>query len=249
MKIEKKLWIGFFMNLLGVVLGILLTFGVNSLYQKHEEKKKTKEILILVRNELQANKTWFTNQENSMRRDVSAYKKILKAEAENSWKSIPEDTLKAYFFQTQSLEFAQLTTSAWQIFQNADIIQKMTDKELIIRLTDCYYWIGKIQDLIQTQYWNNKMSAIVPEVDTHKYFDALMNKKEAVFFYTKMSSEDFDIWNIFPFIDAIIDYTIVLLDNHGDYKYDMTEKDAEINSYIESRVDSVSMKNDTTDRK
>ena len=38
MKINR--WSGFFTNLLGVILGITLTFGVNSLWQKREEKKK-----------------------------------------------------------------------------------------------------------------------------------------------------------------------------------------------------------------
>jgi hypothetical protein len=36
--------------------------------------------------------------------------------------------------------------------------------------------------------------------------------------------------------DAIIDYVVMLLDKHGDYRYDMEEKDNEVNAYIQSRV-------------
>ena len=241
MKLKNKTWIGFLVNLLGVILGILLTFGVNSLYQRRDEKNKMKEMLILVRNELETDKMWFENQEKIMRQDVYVYKKIL--EAKNDWTSIPKDTLRAYYLRTMSLEFNQLTTSAWQIFQNAEIVQKMRDKELIIRLTDCYFWIEKIQEIIVTEYWNEKRLRIAPEVDMYKYFDALMSDKNTVFFYTNMTSETFDAWNLFPMIEAIIDYTINLLDDHGDYRYDMAEKDKELEAFIQSRMDSVNMPN------
>ena len=241
MKKRNEIGLGFLLNLLGVILGILLTFGVNSLYQKREESKKTQEMLILVRNELQTNKSYFKNQESIIRKDSYVYGKIL--EANNNWASIPEDTLKDYFIQTMYLEFNQLTASAWQIFQNAEITQKMPDKELIIRLTDCYFWIDKIQDIIMTEYWDVKKTAVVPEIDMYKYFDTLMSKKEAVFFYTHMSNDAFGIWNLFPMIDAIIDYMVILLDNHGDYKYDMGEKDKEFEAFILSRIDSVTVEN------
>ena len=238
MNMKNKTWIGFLVNLLGVILGIMLTFGVSSLYQKRDEKNRMKEMLILVRNELETDKMWFENQEKIMRQDIYVYKKIL--EAKSDWTSIPKDTLRAYYLRTMSLEFNQLTTSAWQIFQNAEIVQKMRDKELIIRLTDCYFWIEKIQEIIVTEYWNEKRLRIAPEVDMYKYFDALMSDKNTVFFYTNMTSETFDAWNLFPMIEAIIDYTINLLDDHGDYRYDMAEKDNEIEAFIQSRMDSVS---------
>jgi len=237
MNMKNKTWVGFLVNLSGVILGIMLTFGVSSLYQKREEKSRLKEMLILVRNELETDKMWFENQEKIMRQDIYVYKKIL--EAKSDWTSIPKDTLRAYYLRTMSLEFNQLTTSAWQIFQNAEIVQKMRDKELIIRLTDCYFWIEKIQEIIVTEYWNEKRLRIAPEVDMYKYFDALMSDKNTVFFYTNMTSETFDAWNLFPMIEAIIDYTINLLDDHGDYRYDMAEKDNEIDAFIQSRMDSV----------
>ena len=237
MKKRNEVWYGFLMNLLGIILGILLTFGVNALYQKREENKRIKEMLVLIRNELMTNKEYFKNQERIMRKDSYAYGKIL--EAKNDWKAVPEDTLKEYLNRTMYLEFGQLTSSAWQIFQNSEIIQKLEDKELIIRLTDCYFWIETIQDNIKAEYWNEKRLAVASEVDMYKYFDALMNRKETVFFYTMVSSKDFTNWNLFTFIDAIIDYTITLLDSHGNYVYDMGEKDKEFELFIQSKMDSV----------
>ena len=232
-------WKGFFINLLGVILGISLTFGVNSLWQKREEKKKITEMLILVRNELVVNKEWFENQEKVILEDKYVYGKIL--EAKGDWKSIPFDKLKIYYARTIYMQISPLTTSAWQIFQNSELIQKMTDKELIIRLTDCYFWINEIQKHIMTQYWEPKTKHVAPEIELYRYFDALMNNKETVFFYNTTTTNE-DIWSIFPFIDAIIEYNIAMLDKHGDYRYDMDEKDKEYESFIEAKVDSALQK-------
>ena len=240
MKEKNKLGLGFLLNLLGIVLGISLTFGVSSLYQNREEKNRVKEMLTLVRNELQTNKTWFKQQESMMRKDSYVYKKLL--EAKGNWAAIPKDTLEAYRYRTMSLEFDQLTASAWQIFQNAETTQKMKDKELLIRLVDCYFWINKTHDLITTEYWDEKKLAVPPEIDLYKYFDALLENKRTVAFYTTMSDENFINWNLFPMIDAIIDYTTALLDEHGDYKYDMAEKDKELQAFIDARIESVNKK-------
>ena len=32
----------------------------------------------------------------------------------------------------------------------------MKDKELVIRLADCYFWINKVHDLITEEYWAEK---------------------------------------------------------------------------------------------
>ena len=240
---NKHLWTGFFMNLSGVVLGIILTFGGNSLWQKHEEKKKTREVLILVRKELNTNKEWFKHQERVMRTDSHVHKKIL--EANGNWKSFHADTLMYYYHRMLHFEITELTISAWQVFQNSDIIQGITDKELVIRLADCYFWIKKVEEMIMNNYWDGKSKAAISELDPHKFFDAVMDNRESVYFYNSMSSDQHSLWTLFPTIDAIIDYTIRLLDEHGDYRYDMDDKDEAFESFVNARVDSLLQKNDT----
>ncbi|MCL1973653.1 MAG: hypothetical protein FWG54_02415 [Bacteroidetes bacterium] len=234
---ETKVWSGFFTNLLGVILGIVLTFGGNALWQQREEKKKSKEMLILVRNELETNKEWFKSQETFISMDRYVYQRVL--ELKGNWKSIPQDTLEAYKTRTTILGVNQLTFSAWQILQNSEMIQKMTDKELVIRLMDCYFWINKMQEVIMKEYWDRKVKALPFETDLYKYFDVVMSNRESVSFYTVMSSHSFGFWNLFPTIDAIIDYTIMLLDKRGDYRYNMEEEDREMELFIQARIDSV----------
>ena len=81
---KRMKWSGFFTNLFGVILGITLTFGVNSLWQQREDKKRTKEVLILVRNELKTNKDMFKTHEKRIKTESYVYQKIV--EAKQFWK-------------------------------------------------------------------------------------------------------------------------------------------------------------------
>ena len=251
---KNKNWSGFFTNLLGVILGIMLTFGVNSLWQKREDKKKTKEMLILVRKELEINKEWFKNHEKTIRKEYRVYKNII--EAKDNLAVIPMDTMQIYLSLMGSFSDSQLTTTAWQIFQNSEIIQKMTHKELVIRLTECYWLTNKIQELVIKEYWDKKQKAFVYELDSYLFFSEVLKNKESVYFYTLMGKVDgynTNFMNIFSIAEAFIDYAIMLLDQHGDYRYDMDEKDKEqitclearVDSLLNSKIDSIHQKNDT----
>jgi hypothetical protein len=233
------------MNLLGVILGILLTFGGNALWQKHEENQRTKEMLILVRNELKENKDWFKRHEKIIKKDKYVYQQIVKADGQ--FANIHIDTLTVYFNQLISWEDYILTTSAWQIFQNSEMIQKMTDKELVIRITECYSLIDKVMETIMTEYWDKKKKLNTFDLNPYQFFDNVEQNKESVYFI-KIMSLDMDnnaFWLMFPLIDAFIDYTIMLLDKHGDYRYDMDERDEEMDLFIKARIDSLHQKNDT----
>jgi len=245
---KNKKWSGFFTNLLGVILGISLTFGANALWQRHEEKKKTREMLILVRNELETNKIWFKKQENILKKDVDAYQIILKAD--KKWATIPEDSLIVCVNRLGQITFTQLTSSAWQIFQNSEMIQKISDKELVIRLTDCYYLINLVYDFIMNNYWDKKLKVIPFETFTteelYDLLDELMSNKELVsFLYMSVSYLSSFHEGFFLTVDAVIDYTLSLLDKYGDFRYDMDEKDKELKSFVEARIDSI--RNSKTD--
>jgi len=241
MKSKPKLS-SFFINLLGVILGITLTFGVNSLWQKREEKRKIREMLILVRNELETNKSWFQKQEKSLKLHSYAFNKIL--EADKNWSTIPDDTLISYLSFTE-IRIYQFQNSAWEIFQSSEMIQKITNKELVVRLNDCYFEMNMLYDFIMKNYWDRKLESIpIFENDLYSFLDALIDKKES-FYFLGVMNEDSNLWNIFPQVDAGIDFTISLLDKYGDFKYDMIEMDEEYSTFVKARIDSVLQKKDT----
>ena len=232
---ENIIWINFFTNLLGVILGIMLTFGVNFLWRRREEKRRTKDMLILVRNELITNKEVFKIQEEFLKKDGNVYQKIL--DAKNDLASIPADTLKEYHTQIQGLNIISINISAWQIFQNSEIIQKMTNKEMVIRLTDCYTLMNRWHDFIAKDYWEIKKKMLTLEHDDpFRFFDAALKNNETLNFFDSFRLDKEDIWQAFLVTDAMIDYTVMLLDKHGDYRYDMEEKDNELKKYVEARM-------------
>ena len=238
MKSKEKLS-GFLINLLGVILGISLTFGVNSLWQKREEKRKNTEMLILVRNELETNKSWFQKQEKTLKQHSYAFNKIL--EADKKWSTIPDDTLTSYLSFIE-IRIYQFQNTAWEIFQNSEMIQKNTNKELVVRLNDCYIEMNMLYDFIMKNYWDKKLESIpFFEDDLYPLLDALINKKEA-FYFLRMMDEDSNLWNIFPQVEASIDFTISLLDKYGDFKYDMIEMDEEYRTFVKARIDSAHQK-------
>jgi hypothetical protein len=240
---KNKKWAGFLINMLGVILAIMLTFGVNALWERHEDKKKTREMLILIRSELKDNKEWFKDQEKNMKKDGYVYKKII--DAKDDLTSIPVDSLKAYYKRIMNLHLNTMTASAWPIFQNSGMIQKMSDKELVIRLADCYNVIGVMCEFTK-EYWDTKKKILFTSGnDPKSFFDAAMKNNESVSFFVMFSVDEVSVWKSFTLIDAFIDYIVMLLDKHGDYRYDMDEKDNEVNAFIEARIDSLYHKKDT----
>jgi hypothetical protein len=163
------------------------------------------------------------------------YTKIL--EAENELTSIPADIIKTYHTQIQGITISPLNTTAWKIFQNSEMIQKMTDKEMVIRLTDCYAWMTGWHEFLTRDYWDTKKKMLLFELtDPYRFFETVMKNNEMLNFYESFRLDKDDIWETFLATDALIDYTIMLLDKHGDYKYDMEEKDNEINAYVQARL-------------
>jgi len=240
---ENKMWKSFLINVLGVIVGIMLTFGGNALWQKREEKKKIREMLILVRSELTSCKAWFKVQEETIKSESYVYKKIF--EAKDDWTIIPIDTLHGYRSIMVSTTYSELTTSSWQIFQNSEIIQKMSDKELVIRLARCYSWIEKIQEVILKKYWDGKERAKVFERDPYKFFDAVMLNKESFYFYETMGSDTNPFEDGFFFINTYIDYTILLLDKNGNFLYDMDDRNNELKLFFKARSDSLNLVKDS----
>jgi len=242
---KENIWLGFFVNMLGIILGIIITFGSNALWQQYEEQKRTREMLILVRNELITNKHFFKYQEKTMQKERLVFKKIL--EAEKEWSTIPEDTLKAYRSAICNFSMSTLTTSAWQIFQNSEMIQKMSNKELVIMLTETYFAINASYDLIMKFYWDKKLQAIPSEIDVYDFFDAWIDNKESLILVHAFSQEDF-LQTLFVTIDAIIDFNILLLDRYGDFKYDTNETEEEFKTFYQTRLDSVLLLSQNTNR-
>ena len=235
----------FFANLFGIIVGIILTFGVNAFWQKFTERKKTLEILGLIRNELEINREWLVDQEKTLKKHSHYYKKLL--EADKKWETIPEDSLINYA-NIVNLNIFTYSTSAWQIFQSSETFQKMTDKELIIRLNDCYFNVNTMYDVIMKNYWDKKMDEMPIEYlgKTNEFFNELMNNKKESLRFLEIA-ENTNFWSALVEMQATIDYSILLLDNYNINKYDREEKDKKFESFVEERIDKIYQDRDTVE--
>jgi hypothetical protein len=81
-------------------------------------------------------------------------------------------------------------------------------------------------------YWNKKISLMPSEVDMYDFLNAMMDNRETVNFLRSISIDEIDLAEVFAFACAVIDYTIILLDEDGDYQYDMNEKDRKVQKFI-----------------
>jgi len=208
------------------------------LWQRHEEKKKEREMLILVRKELEINKKMFEHQAEVLRRDNNAYQKILKAD--RKWKTIPQDSLDFYVSFFWQYDYPPLMTSSWQVFQNSEVIQKMSNKELIVRLTDCYYSVAMLHDHLVKNYWDQKQKLNITYDYDGLFLDAVMDNRELVNFLRYLHD-----WNLFENIDYVsveIDYALSLLDKYGNFRYDMDREAEEYRSFIKAGLDSIRQK-------
>ena len=122
----------------------------------------------------------------------------------------------------------------------------MSDKELVIRLAECYYWIDKIHEIIMTEYWSKKKKTNPFELDPERYFSAVMRNKESRHFYETTNADDAGGFeDAFFVIHAYIDFVLSLLDKNGKFRYDMDRDNEHFQSFITARMDSVNRAKDT----
>jgi hypothetical protein len=92
-------------------------------------------------------------------------------------------------------------------------------------------------EYLAKDYWEVKKNIASSALDDpYLFFDTILKSNEIYNFLDSFSLDKEDKWDAFLLTDAMIEYTVMLLDKHGDYRYDMEEKDKEITAYIEARL-------------
>jgi len=228
--------VNFVSNVLGVIVGIVLTFGVSYLIQRHNEKKQTREIMVLLRKELADNKNYMDNANRNFERTFNACGILLSPE----WKTMPKDTLIQQIYYIRRMNLLPMRSSAWNVFQNSDAIKTFDNKELIVILSDYYRSMDVVQNLWDTfNERKGKASNIyVPFAnDPHAYVDALLKDEssrrflESVYIY-----EYYDCPKMFARMMSAIDYTLYLIDRSGNYQYEFKDVYEDMDTFINEQM-------------
>jgi len=239
--ISKK-WISSFLsNVTGVMVGIALTFGISYLIQRHNEKEDTKEMMTLIKKELNRNKQWLKERRQDYADDINAYRNILSAK---NLRNIPADSLIMWIKQTGTQPGSFNSTNAWDIFKNTETIAKFHNKDLIMQLAECYFWIKKAPE-IMAMYHKEKENTCIRfgitntaldfKTSPYDYIDTMLKNKEIETFFTSIVKLNYySIEKNFTSFENGIDYILYLIEKDEnadkdvlDYNSFMKQKDNE----------------------
>ncbi len=237
-RISRAWMANFSANVVGVVIGIALTFGVSHLVQRHHEKKQVREMMVLVRQELQENKEWLQNRVADYKKDFGIYQ-VLSYQA--CWEKISKDSLLACiqdFNNGGSISSTRL--NAWNMFQNSGYAQRLGDFDLVSKLSECYFYMRTAGE-----WWNeyldakNKASGIYDVLwgnEPYAYLEALAKNEESKNFLQSyvLFNRNNQAGN-FETIITYIDYILDLIDRKGNYNYEPKIKDDDFANFLKKR--------------
>jgi len=214
-------WISAFSaNILGVIIGIALTFGISALVQHCSDEKQVKEMLVMVKNEVRSNRDWLEKIAAFYQRDKESYLFFLSNE---NLDSIPEDTLVKHITQVCSWYDTYSGTEVWNVFQNLGMTQKLHNPELVSRLATFYFAIGKIKAMWDDYNVKRQVvwATIVQDQEKDGHLEALQHNKECLIFM-KIATGQSTVESIesqYLFVDYIL-YSIENYKNPAKFNID-----------------------------
>jgi hypothetical protein len=208
MRISKGWISAFTANILGVIIGIALTFGVSELVQQCSDRKQVKEMLVLIEDEISANRTWLEARVHFYQKDKDACQIILAAGKRDT---IPSDTLKEHIKWMCSYEDTYAGTKNWDAFRNSGMVQKLHNPEIVSYLTHFYFLVEKYSaiwdDYCQKRevVRNTLFSEIESDTTVHLCLKIIHQSKECVSFMklTSVLQNDESIENNYSFVNIV----------------------------------------------
>lgn len=119
-----------------VVIGVLITFMGSDLVTRNSEKKDIRATMSLIRDELKSNRKKYENIVSEFSEDEQL--STLLAEHDLKFRTIPEDSLKQFRFVLGHIRSFTYARNALDILKSSMLMQKISDKELLLQLTEIY---------------------------------------------------------------------------------------------------------------
>ena len=120
----------------------------------------------------------------------------------------------------------------WDIFKNSEVIAKYHDKNLVLALAECYFYIDMAQELMD-EYYEEKRKAThtifeLYTVHPHKYLNELTENRASKYFLERIVIlDDYPIPYHFSLYIDLIDYIVYLIDKDGNYNEETNEKNSD----------------------
>lgn len=143
--IDKREWLAFFREFIAVVLGIVLTFWGQGIYDRHEERENVKEALSLVRDELKDNLENLNFAQQAISQEVTAAKFLIRYEKD--YTKAPADSLEAFNQVPFMILYLNTTDDAMELLKTSALFSKIDDKELALTIIEAYASIRTAHDM------------------------------------------------------------------------------------------------------
>ncbi|MCD8182111.1 MAG: hypothetical protein LUE99_02380 [Bacteroides sp.] len=119
-----------------VVIGVVITFMGSDLVTQNSEKKDIRATMSLIRDELKSNREKFEAIVVEFSEDEHLSAILTKHDMK--YRTIPEDSLRQFALLLGHIRGFSYTRNALDILKNSMLMQKISDKELLLQLTEVY---------------------------------------------------------------------------------------------------------------
>jgi len=119
-----------------VVIGVLITFMGSDWVTRNSEKKDIRATMLLIKEELKSNREKYEDIVAEFQEDECL--SALLAEHDLKIRIIPEDSLRQFALLMGHIRSFTYTQNALDILKSSMLMQKISDKELLLQLTEIY---------------------------------------------------------------------------------------------------------------
>lgn len=181
-------WGAFFGDILSVMLGIFITFGIQGMIDRRAERKDVKSALALVREELVVNKGSLEEVINliSSEKDAAVY---IRNNA-GQLSKCNQDTLNLKNAFLTSEYFFTVTDDALELLKTSSLFQKMNDNELALSIIKAYDYLD-----VNSQAFNKHekyKTSVLEEANNSRAKKAALTNSGLDFFNIFYSSPEAD---------------------------------------------------------
>ncbi len=133
-----------------VVIGVVITFAGSDMISKCSEEKEIRSTMSLIRNELKRNRANF----NYIVEEFSGDERlsVLLMEHNMNYRDVPEDSLRQFGVVLGHIRSFSYTRTALDILKNSMLMQKISDKEFLLSLTEVYETLEGFRQTMNSYY-------------------------------------------------------------------------------------------------
>lgn len=150
-------WKAFWVNFLSVVLGIVITFGVENWIRNSNEKKDIKSALRLVCDEMKDNLQQLDRVKEQIKLENRAA--IYLMNHIGKFDSCHQDSMVLYCNEPLKVYQISISSEALELLKSSSLFQKIPDKELALDIIRAYKMVGTCKDNYDF-YYNKKQKLL-----------------------------------------------------------------------------------------